>query len=109
MPGRLNGVQVRAIAHSRGIPTLLMTGWTDQAGQLGITGKPILAKPFTAEELQVRSRRRWSSGPSSSPKETTEAWVCVWRASWLVWRKLGPREEGFPVDPGTVRHLVDRF
>jgi DNA-binding response OmpR family regulator len=54
MPGRLNGVQVRAIAHSRGIPTLLMTGWTDLTGQLGFTGKPILAKPFTAEELALR-------------------------------------------------------
>lgn len=31
-----------------------MTGWTDLAGQLGFTGKPILTKPFTAEDLQLR-------------------------------------------------------
>ena len=68
MPGRLNGVQVRAIAHSRGIPTLLMTGWTDLTGQLGFTGKPILAKPFTAEELELRIKEAMEFAAEFFPK-----------------------------------------
>ncbi len=55
MPGSLNGHQLaeKALALSPRIRIVLMSGYTDEEASAGISGLPILAKPFDRQDLSL--------------------------------------------------------
>jgi DNA-binding response OmpR family regulator len=59
LPGGGHGTELAAIARSKGIKYLLVTGHPEQLRMLAHEKQPYIAKPFRASEFVERVNRMW--------------------------------------------------